>query len=290
MYIARGPSKGHYEDGLPYHFPTFPTLDAAVSEGYTRAYQGDSLRAANGLVGTLDEEYRQRCAEARVVQRPWHDAESIMLTLLMFLLRCSPEGSSEESQDDLKRMQHIYNLIRNDGIGSIPDQRDALLLTGPTQWKLYLHKDLRHLAGPLNDICAAVYPDYEFLQPTSNDINVEVVLHEVLQRILLNLYYKITTTSPGLDVTFSKNLRPLEVGPPRRPVFVPVSESKSLYALTSTPYVAGPSKASVAGPSEAGTSAIHTGIKRQRKRRGMALFIFILGTYLHISSRGLWGT
>lgn len=271
MYIARGPSKGFYEDVVRYQFPMFPVLDAAISEGYTRAYQGDSLRAANGLVGTLNVKYHQECLEARVIQRPWHDAESIMLTLLMFLLRCSPEGSSKESQDELKPMQHIYTLIRNDGIGSVPDQRDVLLTTGLTVWKLYLHKDLYHLARPLSDICAAIYPDYEFLQPTSNDINVEVVLHELLQRMLLNLYYKITT-SPDLDVTFSKNLRPLELGPSRKPVFLPVTETKGLYAIPGSSYVAGPS--------------IDIGGKRQRERGGMALLIFVLpSTYIFSSRR-----
>ena len=271
MYIARGPSKGFYDDGVQYVFPVLPTLDAAISERYTTAYQGTSLRAATGRVGTLNEEYRQRCVEVRVVQRPWHDAESIMFTLLMFILRCSPEGSSDESQDDLKPMQQLYTLIRNVGIGSVTDQRDTLLSTGPTRWKRYLHKDLHHLAQPLSNICAAVYPDYEFLQPKSNDIDVEVVLHEVLQRMLLNLYYEITTTSPELDVTFSKNLRPLELGASRKQVFLPVTESKALYALPGPSYVAGTSRA--------GTSAIHMGRKRQRERPGMALLIFTLGTF-----------
>jgi hypothetical protein len=53
------------------------------------------------------------------------------------------------------------------------------------------------MADTLSEICSAVSPDYEFLQPSTDSIDIEVVLHEVLQRLLLQWYYKVTTVTPN---------------------------------------------------------------------------------------------
>ena len=46
-------------------------------------------------------------------------------------------------------------------------------------------------SGPLSDICSLSIQN----QPASNDADTEIVLHEVLRRLLLNLYYEITLSS-----------------------------------------------------------------------------------------------
>jgi hypothetical protein len=83
-----------------------------------------------------------------------------------------------------------------------------------------IHQGIRHLADTLRDACEAVFPDCEFLNSDKRSIDIEVVLHEVLQGILLKLYLRDHNGSPNLDVTFDNKLRPLEVGP----IFVPVTE------------------------------------------------------------------
>ena len=268
MYIARGPSKGVYTRANS--FPPLPILNPGIAGSYASAYPGDRLRTAQGPVGKLDAASFQRYKFKHVVQRPWHDAESIALTFLIFLLRCSPDGSPDESQDDLKPMQYMYRLIQSNGIGSMPDNRDTLLTFTSDEWTFYLHQDLHHLAETLRKICAAVQPDYEFLQPSSDEINVEVVLHEVLQRILLNLYHQmiqISDITPDLNTTFSKNLRPLDDGSTGKRRYVSATESRSRYAQAGPSFptaeltspTAGPSVVPIAGPSTVPIAGPSTG-------------------------------
>ena len=173
----------------------------------------------------------------------------------------------------------MYRLIQSNGIGSIPDYRDLLLASTRVEWTLYLHQNLYHLAETLSDICAAVQPDYEFLQPASDEINVEVVLHEVLQRILLNLYHQISYTTPHLNTTFSKNLRPLEDSSTEKRRYVSVTESRSRYAQAGPSFptaepslpTTGRSAVPTAGPST-GTIAEQVSAGQFGRKRGNMTF------------------
>jgi hypothetical protein len=143
----------------------------------------------------------------QVIQRSWHDAESAVLTLLIFLLHCSPLEAEDESDDKLQHMQSIYRNIRNTPIGSPLDARDLLFQSNTAVWTRLLHDDLAHVADLASAICAAVLPEYEFLEP-SNGVNHEVVLHEVLQRLLFGFCCELKE-DPERDVTFKRGLRPL---------------------------------------------------------------------------------
>jgi len=257
MYIARGPSIGIYISSNR-DFPTLLTLRDPIVQLYAKAHPGDALRSATGPVGTFNKNDRKRFARKKVIQRPWHDAESTIFTLLLFLLRCSPEGSPEESEDQLVHMQGLYSMIRDSGIGRIPDARDSLLLSSPDEWAVYLHQGLHDMVDTLSEICSAVSPDYEFLQPSTDSIDIEVVLHEVLQRLLLQWYYEVMTAKPNLDITFFQNLRRVPVGQAKRTIVVPATENRGRYAVSGagTALEAGPSD--VGGHGAAGLSGMET--------------------------------
>jgi len=206
MYIARAPSKGYYE-GDPHQFPHLPELRGSVRDRYIKAYPDDPFRDTQGAVGTTNQKMFEEFSGKQVIQRSWHDAESAVLTLLVFLLRCSPLGAEDEPDEKLQHMQEVYKNIRNTSIGSATDPRDLLFLAKKTTWSRLLHDGLAHLVHHVTTICAAVLPEYEFLQ-ASNGIIHEIVLHEVLQRLLFTLYCELKENS-DLDVTFKRDLRPL---------------------------------------------------------------------------------
>ncbi|THU95887.1 hypothetical protein K435DRAFT_778820, partial [Dendrothele bispora CBS 962.96] len=185
MYIARGPSLGRYRlRSEPYNFHTFDQIKPAeASELYEKAYPNDTFRQMQGKVGEFDETLHQEWVEKqahtrRLVQRPWHDAESAMFVFLIFLLRAKPKGSSPEDEGRLCAMQDIYIAIRDTAIGTMADHWHYLINNGISSWERLLHTDLEHLV------------DYEFLVP-SEGVNHEVVLHEIFQRQLFQLYYKL---------------------------------------------------------------------------------------------------
>ncbi|THU92429.1 hypothetical protein K435DRAFT_780243, partial [Dendrothele bispora CBS 962.96] len=153
MYIARGPSLGQYtQPSEPYNFHTLDQIKPAeASELYEKAYPNDTFRKMQGKVGEFDETLCQECVEdqehtIRLIQRPWHDAESAMFVFLIFLLRAKPKGSSPEDKDRLHAMQDIYMAIRDTAIGTEADHREHLVNKGISSWKRLLHTDLEHLA------------------------------------------------------------------------------------------------------------------------------------------------
>lgn len=284
MYIARASSKGRYDEDMSYKYPDLPILDGSIRERYIKAYPNDPLRAVQGSVGTMNQEIYTNFGRKRVIQRPWHDAESVVLMLLLFLLRCSPEDSEDESKDDLKEMQQMYTSIQNMPIGTFLDPRDNLFRLRRHGWPLYLHRDFGHLANYLSEICAAVFPDYEFLQPNTA-INHEVVLHELLQRLLFKLYCEVKD-SPNLDIKFKKEMRPLPVGEGWKQSIHPVAGSKSKFSsdifygvgdeVGMSDVESGPSSRNIRTSKPRGS---------QRKRAGMYLLALLRSFYLCGSSR-----
>jgi len=97
-----------------------------------------------------------------------------------------------------------------------------------SKWSQFLHDGLAHLAEPLAAICAAVLPEYEFLQP-NNGIIHEVVLHEILQHLLFQLYCDLRE-NPVRDVTLNKELRPLPVDEGWKHTTTAVAESGSKFS------------------------------------------------------------
>ncbi|THV07070.1 hypothetical protein K435DRAFT_380586 [Dendrothele bispora CBS 962.96] len=198
MYIARGPSLGLYTlPSEPYNFHTLDQIKPAeASELYERAYPKDTFRRMQGKVGEFDKTLHQECVEKqkhtkRLVQRPWHDAESAMFVFLIFLLRAKPKGSSPEDEDRLRAMQDIYMAIRDTAIGTeAADNRDHLINRDLFWWERVLHTGLEQLAPAIWNLCRPLKVDYEFLVP-SKGVDHEVVLHEIFQRQLFQLYYKL---------------------------------------------------------------------------------------------------
>jgi len=87
-------------------------------------------------------------------------------------------------------MQNTYRAIRNTTIGAMSDSRNSLINASMSGWKRLLHADLEHLALSISDLCVPLQVDYEFLTPAQG-VNHEVVLHEMLQRQLFQLYYNL---------------------------------------------------------------------------------------------------
>ncbi|THV04785.1 hypothetical protein K435DRAFT_774316, partial [Dendrothele bispora CBS 962.96] len=196
MYIARGPSLGRYK--LPkraYLFDDLPQLQPPdAAERYEQAYPNDPFRKKQGKIGDFNQGFANECSEERprpkqLVQRPWHDAESMMLVFLIFLLRSKPKDPKLDTEDlvNLTRMQEVYGKVRNTGIGAEVDARDRMI---GGRWELLLHTHLVHLADSITKMCGALDFDYEFLLPAPG-VNQEVVLHEIFQRHLFQIYYKL---------------------------------------------------------------------------------------------------
>ena len=116
MYIARAPSIGSYE-GASFKFPKLPELKGQVHRRYVEAYPDGPFQDAQGAIGATNEQMFNKFTGQRVIQRAWHDAESAVLTLLLFLLRCSPIDSKGEPKEKLQHMQDIYKSIRNTSMG-----------------------------------------------------------------------------------------------------------------------------------------------------------------------------
>ncbi|THU76609.1 hypothetical protein K435DRAFT_143003 [Dendrothele bispora CBS 962.96] len=196
MYIARGPSLGRYKPPRrAYQFdPLLQLQPPDAAERYEQAYPNDPFRKKQGKIGDFNEGFANECSEdqphtIQLVQRPWHDAESMMLVFLIFLLRSKPKDSKLDTEDlvNLTKMQEVYGKVRNTGIGAEVDARDFMI---GGSWKLLLHPCLVHLADPIWELCMALDFDYEFLVPAAG-INHEVVLHEIFQRHLFQIYYKL---------------------------------------------------------------------------------------------------
>jgi hypothetical protein len=279
MYIARAPSIGFYE-GLASQFPKLPMLDEPIRQLYIKAYPGDPFRNAQGAVGVTNEKMSDEFSGKRVIQRTWHDAESAVLTLLLFLLRCSPVDSQDESEEKLRHMQDIYMSIRNTSIGSLTDSRDILFQARRTKWSQFLHSGLSHLADPLAAICAAVLPEYEFLEPNDGIIH-EIVLHEVLQRLLFQLYCDLRE-NPVRDIAFNKKLRPLPTDEGWKHTTTAIAESGSKFSsdvfgkveVNSSQYVGESAEPStVADPSAFSSPPLR---KSKRKRKNERMFYQIL--------------
>ncbi|THU90991.1 hypothetical protein K435DRAFT_245543 [Dendrothele bispora CBS 962.96] len=225
MYIARGPSLGRYNLSERYNFHTLDQIKPAeASELYEKAYPNDTFRQMQGKVGEFDETLYQEYIEEqehtiRLIQRPWHDAESAMFVFLIFLLRAQPRGSSPEDKDRLRAMQDIYMAIRDSAIGTEADSRDHLTNKHALWWERLLHTDLGQLAPAIMNLCRPLKVDYEFLVP-SEGVDHEVVLHEILQRQLFQLYYKLKKgelKDVELDtMSFRQSYRDVE---PRKPIF-----------------------------------------------------------------------
>ncbi|KAF5357422.1 hypothetical protein D9758_005930 [Tetrapyrgos nigripes] len=198
MYIARGPSKGRYNIPQAHIFEPLPQLQADVAERYEKAYPNDAFRKLQGPIGDYNHELSRECKDKqahtqRLLQRPWHDAESAMLVFLIFLLRCRPKDSAEETQNDLYPFQEIYQSLRKTPIGSVVDIRDNLIRS---HWDVFLHADLVHLESSIQSMCSALRVDYEFLVPAPG-VNAELILHEIFQRQLFQLYCHLKEGKPG---------------------------------------------------------------------------------------------
>ncbi|THV04694.1 hypothetical protein K435DRAFT_158920 [Dendrothele bispora CBS 962.96] len=194
MFIARGPLLGVYDPpARPYMFEPLPQLQPPdAAERYEQAYPSDPFRKKQGKIGGYNEDLGNECFEEqphtmRLIQRPWHDAESMILMFLIFLLRSKPKDSEPEGADKLKPMQEVYGAVRNTGIGTEVDNRDNMIRG---RWRKLLHARLAHLAKSVTEMCQALNCDYEFLLPATG-VNHEIVLHEILQRHLFQMYYKL---------------------------------------------------------------------------------------------------
>ncbi|THV04696.1 hypothetical protein K435DRAFT_961716 [Dendrothele bispora CBS 962.96] len=195
LYIARGPSLGVYvPPARPYMFEPLPQLQPPdAAERYEKAYPNDPFRKKQGKIGEYNEDLSNECFEEQphtmqLIQRPWHDAESLMLMFLIFLLRSKPKDSEPEGVDKLMIMQEVYGLVRNTRIGTRTDHRGSYLIRG--RWRQLLHARLAYLAKSITEMCQALNCDYEFLLPATG-VDHEVVLHEILQRHLFQIYYKL---------------------------------------------------------------------------------------------------
>jgi hypothetical protein len=196
MYIARGPWRGSYKRLRK--VPTFeplPQLQGDMGERYKKAYPKDAFRnLLEGMIGDFNRELLHESGDQqphmlRLLQRPWRDAESAILVFLIFLPRCRPKNSPDETKNDLRPFQTIYQQLRQTPIGNGDafDYWDALL---QSDWETLLHAGLVHLEPSIMSMCDVLEVDYEFLVP-SPGVNPELVLHEILERQLFLLYYEL---------------------------------------------------------------------------------------------------
>ncbi|KAK7467619.1 hypothetical protein VKT23_004672 [Stygiomarasmius scandens] len=196
MYIARGPSAGEYDPpDSPYIFQELPKIEPSeAAELYAAAYPNDAFRKLQGKIGEYDTVFEKECVDKEkhtlhLIQRPWHDAESTLLIFLIFLLRCKPRTSAPETSEKLDSMQDLYYNLRRNAIGAIDDSRDTLIQASRRKWGKYLHDELLHVIDSVSTMCRALQYDYEFLVPAAG-VDHELVLHEILQRLLFQIYYK----------------------------------------------------------------------------------------------------
>jgi hypothetical protein len=220
MYIARGPAAGNYHRSVSDNLvpPFYDIEDLTVRDLYCQAYPDDPMRSFNGCFGQVDDELYNACRQLynppehtkRLIQRPWHDAESAILVFLLHLLRAKPKDSVLEDPDSpcLLAIQRVYETLRNTRIGAEMDPRYSFLNSMEIMYWVHEKLTLPELHATIEGICKALKFGYEFLIPQESIIQ-EVVLHENFQRLLFELYCKLKE-KPDLDEQFEPGkLRPL---------------------------------------------------------------------------------